>query len=526
MRLTTLISIAILLSQSLYAQLNWDARASLPNLGRHDGVSFVLNGKIYAGLGRIYNGDHVNDFWEYDPATDIWTKKASYPGDGPFAPFYFEVNNRGYVVGGYGDNGVTNETWEYNPNTNAWTQRANYAGGVRYSGAAFVIGDTAYVGAGSSSTSTSGYTNTFYRYIPSTNSWSAISSFPGGNTINHSCFSINGFGFVGNTTNTAINPSNSFYKYDPSSDSWSSISSMPGNNRRLAIAVAIDTQALVGCGTTSGSPITTYVNDFYMYSASTDSWTQLTSNSNFTGRYAPILCNIGDTAIYVGLGKTSQASLTDFWQLQLDTNFCEFFDTTYVTINDTIIHHDTTFINDTTFIDVYDTTYVTVYDTTFIQVYDTTNIIVYDTTYINVFDTTYINIYDTSYVTIYDTSYVTVFDTTMITVYDTSTIVQYVTVEDTLNITLYDDDPDCWSLDLQVYPNPSSEFLNIFTVKDECLRYSKLELIDQLGRVLDSKTVTEQITTFDLRGYASALYYLRITNKFGVEWGTVKILIQ
>lgn len=460
MRLTTLLTITLLSVQTLFAQLIWESRASLPNLGRHDGVSFVLNGKIYAGLGRIHDLSHVKDFWQYDPSTDIWTKMANYPGNGEFAPFYFEANNKGYVVGGYGDFGVTNETWEYDPASNTWTQKADFPGGVRYSGAAFVIGDTAYVGSGASGLGSKNFESSFYRYIPSTDTWSAIASYPGGNSINHSCFSIDGFGFVGNNTTTSITASNAFYKYDPSSDSWSTISSMPGSNRRLAIAVSIDGQALVGCGTVSGSPISTYVNDFYMYTASTDSWTHLASNSNFIGRYAPILCNIGDSAIYVGLGKTRHASLTDFWKLKVDSNSC------------------------------------------------------------GVFDTTHINLYNTLTDTIF---YI---DTTFITVYDSSSIAQNIGMLDTLNIKLYDHDSECISLDIQVYPNPTSELLNVFSIQNECLKNSEIELVDHWGRVIDSKLVTQSLTSFDLRGYAPAIYTLRITNSFGVVQGTAKILIE
>lgn len=134
-----------------------------------------------------------------------------------------------------------------------------------------------------------------------------------------------------------------------------------------------------------------------------------------------------------------------------DTLFTAFFAATIV---DTVIEHDTTYIDvhDTTYIDVHDTTYIDVHDTTYIDVHDTTyvDVFVHDTTYINVpypvHDTTYVNVpypvHDTTYINVpypvHDTTYINVpypvHDTTYVNVPVHDTTI----VTDTLWLTLYD----------------------------------------------------------------------------------------
>ena len=96
-------------------------------------------------------------------------------------------------------------------------------------------------------------------------------------------------------------------------------------------------------------------------------------------------------------------------------------------ITDTIILHDTMYIDvyvhDTAYVDVYVHDTTTVIDTVtlmeYVYVHDTTFVPVHDTTYINVHDTTYITLTDTVTNIVYDTIANTLFDTITNTVYDT-----------------------------------------------------------------------------------------------------------
>lgn len=49
--------------------------SDFPGEARNNAIAFVLNGKGYVGLGTN-STTMFKDFYEYDPATDTWTKIA------------------------------------------------------------------------------------------------------------------------------------------------------------------------------------------------------------------------------------------------------------------------------------------------------------------------------------------------------------------------------------------------------------------------------------------------------------------
>lgn len=344
----------LLISTSSFAQLEWEAKKSVPQYGRHAGASFEINGKLYIGCGRLANGSYTNDFWEFDPSTENWTQKADVPGGARFIPSAFSINGKGYFCLGLSSTNVpVNTLYEYDPVTNSWAQKTNFPGSARYGSAAFVIGDTAYVGTGSNGSSS--YLSDFYMYVPSTNTWTSRASLPGGGAANCVAFSLLGNGYLGNkTTSSTRVPDNNFWKYTPSTNTWTAITSMPGSNRRLTSAFVLNNQAYVGGGTNSGSAVTTFLNDFYKYNPISDSWSYTTSNSKFTPKIDPELFCIGDSIAYGVTGFSANGSLSEVWSWELGQDTCDYYDTTFV--------QDTTFLtfNDTNFVAVQDTLIFTV----------------------------------------------------------------------------------------------------------------------------------------------------------------------
>src|SRR5438093_13687412 len=99
----------------------------------------------------------------YDPITDAWTAKASFP-TGVSGPAVGVINGKLYVAGGLESCCTSLATlWVYDPTTDAWTSKAalplgrnQAAGGVMY-GILYVAGG----GAG-------GSTETLFAYEPVT----------------------------------------------------------------------------------------------------------------------------------------------------------------------------------------------------------------------------------------------------------------------------------------------------------------------------------------------------------------------
>jgi hypothetical protein len=172
-----------------------------------------------AGMGWL-SGNAFVDFYEYDPSSNTWITRASWPGPLTNDANSFVVNGKAYVGGGdgpYGNPTISN-FYQFDPLLNSWSQKADIPAPGRRSSGTFSIGNFGYMGVGSNDdlgVSLSDY----YKYDPLNNSWSAIADFPFASTSSRNCaFTINGYGYSTNYLNLG-----QIYKYDPVANTWSQI---------------------------------------------------------------------------------------------------------------------------------------------------------------------------------------------------------------------------------------------------------------------------------------------------------------
>src|SRR6266702_242286 len=80
-------------------------------------------------------------------AQDTWTQKADFGGGLRVFATGFSIGSKGYLGTGAGADGIVHlqDFWEYDPATNAWTQKADFGGGLRDGAVSFAIGDKGYV---------------------------------------------------------------------------------------------------------------------------------------------------------------------------------------------------------------------------------------------------------------------------------------------------------------------------------------------------------------------------------------------
>jgi hypothetical protein len=117
-----------------FAANTWTNIGSSPLGKRKGGVAFVVNNKVYMGLGYElinFNGQEVrlnrNDWIEYTPGASYHAVRANFPGAGRSFALGFTINNSLYL--GFGSNSTRlKDFWKYNPNTNTWTQQAGWSG--------------------------------------------------------------------------------------------------------------------------------------------------------------------------------------------------------------------------------------------------------------------------------------------------------------------------------------------------------------------------------------------------------------
>jgi N-acetylneuraminic acid mutarotase len=143
----------------------WTTKASFPGVptssgGRDGGAAFVANNKVYFGTGRD-DSFFTKDFWEFDPSTNVWTRKKDFPGSGRFSGIGFNLKNIGFIGLGT-DGGFLKDIYYYDANTDLWNFANNFDGAGRRNTCAFIIGDSAYVTTGKSAGGTKQDLNVMY----------------------------------------------------------------------------------------------------------------------------------------------------------------------------------------------------------------------------------------------------------------------------------------------------------------------------------------------------------------------------
>lgn len=173
-----------------YTQGQWMKKASYNGVYRAYASGFTIGNYGYL-CGGFYgaNKDYLNDLWEYDMSRNSWTQCADMPVAGRKAAVGFAVNGKGYITTGSVKDGSSSycvaDTWEYDPATDTWTRKDDFKGGVRDGALAFSIGGYGYVGTGCNSDATgseSAYKMDFYRFNPNGaegSQWEAVSGYGG-----------------------------------------------------------------------------------------------------------------------------------------------------------------------------------------------------------------------------------------------------------------------------------------------------------------------------------------------------------
>jgi N-acetylneuraminic acid mutarotase len=224
-------------------------KASLPASApaRIAPAAFSINGKGYIATG--YGGPVLKDLWEYDPVANSWNQKADMPGLGRWKAVGFAINGKGYIATGNDFGSTLKDIWEYNPVSNSWTQKANMpTASGREEAFVFVFNNKAYVGGGYQPTN-----KTMYEFDPSqgTNGlWLQKANYPGQGSLGIAAFATNLAGYAG--TGAILNGGFTFYKdfwrYSPSTNTWTSKQAFLGTTRAWAMGFSINGIGYMGLG--------------------------------------------------------------------------------------------------------------------------------------------------------------------------------------------------------------------------------------------------------------------------------------
>lgn len=181
----------------------WTRKADPPaTLARYFAAGFSIRSKIYIGTGETYDGQWklYNDFWEWNQTTDTWTKKADFPGEKRAHATGFSVGNKGYLgLGGQigmGGGPVYQDFWEYDQATDKWTRKADFKGNQTIDAIGFSANDKGYLTAGWDPIIDSTAPQEIWSWNQTKNFWTKIGIFSGHARASAVGGSIGNFGYL------------------------------------------------------------------------------------------------------------------------------------------------------------------------------------------------------------------------------------------------------------------------------------------------------------------------------------------
>ena len=286
----------------------WKKLKDFPGSKRLENCCFTINDKAYVGLGIV--GDiFLSDLWEYDVKNDEWNKKPRFPGDARSGMFYFVINDKAYIGGGYGKKRInsdyeykeyfTQDFWQYSPENNSWTKKKylpiDYA---LIDAVSFVIDGKGYVATGGPRGRCMSLKE-LYEYDPETDNWTKKNNFPGEERTLAFAFTLNGKGYVGGGKNYAHKTYSDFWEYDPVTDRWTQKNNFPVKIES-AKSIVINGKVYVGFGGYYPKGNILYLSDLWEYNPEKDSWK---TTLKFIGnpRVSNFLFSIRNKG-YIGLG--------------------------------------------------------------------------------------------------------------------------------------------------------------------------------------------------------------------------------
>ncbi len=310
---------------SAYAQAKWEKLAPFPEPAEEI-LGAAAGGKMYVFAGLIPFWKPKGLVYEYDPATDHWTKKNPMALPSHHVAFT-EFHGKIYAFGGfvYPTSGPAawlpiNNSWEYDPAADTWKSLAPMPS-KRGSPVAAAVGNKIYVIGGVSLLPGSNETalgfntpqasvGTVEEYDPATNAWSEKSSMP--TPRNHTTAGVvNGKiyvigGRVGAAFISAATDISVVEEYDPATDKWSAPRSRMPTARSALGSGVYNGRIYVAGGEFQDPHMMATFRSVEAYDPATDSWTIMPSMP--VSRHGLAAGVIGNKLILVGGDVQSSGS--------------------------------------------------------------------------------------------------------------------------------------------------------------------------------------------------------------------------
>ncbi|MNE09630.1 N-acetylneuraminate epimerase [compost metagenome] len=174
----------------------WEQKADFAGTARYSAVGFQVGGKAYFGTG--YDGNYLKDFYQYNQTDNTWIQVNGFSGNKRRNATVFIIDDKAYLGTGINSGSYQVDFWEFDPATDVWTRKRDldddeddhddYAI-TRSNASGFSINGLGYIACGESS-------KTIWEYNPATDIWEEKTPLEGSGRTDAIGFSINERGFV------------------------------------------------------------------------------------------------------------------------------------------------------------------------------------------------------------------------------------------------------------------------------------------------------------------------------------------
>lgn len=289
---------------------SWLSKASFPGNARETAVSFSYQNFGFVGLGWNGGTATYTDFYKYDQNLNTWSPISSFPGSGGRNGIATAIGSKAYVSGGVNgySTAISTQLWEYDILLDTWTQKASMPFNARVGAVAFSKDSLVYFGLGHNFSSNF---SDLWAYNTSTNTWSKMSDFPGSGRLQASVFEINGNFIVGggHQINGGLSSTlNDYYEYNPSTNTWSTVIGFSDSRRTNSEGFSINGKGYLVCGRSNTS---SYLNNLWEYSSAIS--VSITENKTKQKPYVSFFPNPSDDQINIDYsGDSNEFTMTIF----------------------------------------------------------------------------------------------------------------------------------------------------------------------------------------------------------------------
>ena len=199
-------------------------------------------------------GRYIHEFWEYDPAINTWKRKSDFPSSVYRSnPVLFSIGSKGYVGMGQSLNAngsqsiFLNDLWEWNQETDVWTRKADYPGQGRYHAVTFAIGTNSYLCAETAQTTYSSSVSELWEYSQAIDTWDRKADLPRGVRGWPTGLVTGNKGYVaaGDPNSGDWYENHNIWEWDQATNNWTKIGTMDSNTYPVAGGMVGDLGYLV-----------------------------------------------------------------------------------------------------------------------------------------------------------------------------------------------------------------------------------------------------------------------------------------